>query len=428
MKLEKDLEKVYQEYSIHSNLRKASTLYLANFFIISPEEVKSIREKYKTNNTESINSTIKTKKTEDGNFSKIEEQIEHTISKDKEGLKVELSGNDLVDNPTELLKLVNLNPDNFEVITFWRGFKKGKWWASIYVRPKTEVLSESNLLELFKEICQTYLPKAFEKTKEKKITEDGKKLAVVCLFDVHLGKDSMPDYTSQTSITEMGVFREFAKIYKVLQTQKVNEIHFIVGNDFFNVNDQRLTTVKGTLQDNTNNLYMVYKEGLHLMMSCIDYLSEITKVKVILVPGNHAEYTETLLATSLNAIYYKSKNVEVFDAPTDRKYFKFGKTLIGYSHGVKDPSIYAKLLPFEAKEHFSSCDNFYVLLGDKHHEHTTRISPVVEVDGVTVMQLGALSKTDRWHTKEGYISRRQSYLMIFDEEKGLEFQYSNLAG
>jgi len=424
-----------QEYSNNDNLRRSNSLKLAKYFNISIEEVQEIRKAFISGKSKEVYNRIVMPLssdsgkflTEDGNNNVIC-TTNHTITPKDGGFNIELSGDVNIEDTDELLRMVKLNPKNFEVVRFWRGFKKGKWWASLFVKPTEKITDTEDLKTLFTSICEQFVELKKNKPKKVEYFSRGKKhLGVVCMFDIHIGRDSLENQTGEKSIQESDLYKEFMKIHNILlSTTIVDNIHLIIGNDFFNVNDQRLTTVKGTPQNNVNDLYSVYKTGLSFLMYCIDTLEKIAPVKVILVPGNHAEYTETLLASSLKAVFRNNSNVEVDDRPMDRKYFKHGKTLIGYSHGVLPPAQYAKLLPFEAKDKFSECESYYMLLGDKHHENTTVINPVSEVDGITVMQLAALAKKDVWTTKSGYMSRRQSYLMVFDE-RSLKFQYSNFA-
>jgi hypothetical protein len=260
--------------------------------------------------------------------------------------------------------------------------------------------------------------------------EQGSKLAVVCMFDVHLGKIAHFNYTGNADyplIQEESFNKEFGKLLGYLKTQDVEEILLPIGNDFFNVDDTRLTTKKGTPQDSSSNLAGVYSLGLDLICSTIDSLLEIAPVRVALVPGNHAPTVETYLATSVKKVFEGVHNVVIDADPTPRKYIRYGKNLIGLAHGELNPSRYVDLLPYEAKEHFSSCSHYEVLIGDKHIEESVKRT-VTEHDGVVVRRLAALTKVDQWHELQGYsLSKRRSYVLLYDKEGGLETQYTNYA-
>lgn len=258
------------------------------------------------------------------------------------------------------------------------------------------------------------------------VPNTGSKMAVVCIFDLHLGKIADLFYAGNISnplISEDDYQTEFAKLYTWLNTQDIEEILLPIGNDFFNVDDTRLTTQAGTKQDNSQNLSGVFAMGLDLLCWTIDSLRQRWKVKVVLVPGNHAPTVESYLASSLRKIY--EGVVEVDDRPISRKYFKYGKTLLGLAHGQLKLNRYAELLPYEAREIFSSCDYYEVLVGDKHIEEIYK-KCTDEFEGVVVRRLAALTRTDLWHYNQGYsLSKRRSYVLVYDKEKGLTTQFIN---
>lgn len=258
----------------------------------------------------------------------------------------------------------------------------------------------------------------------------GSKMAVVCMFDIHLGKVADLYYTGNVDnplMQEDNYQTEFAKLYTWLEKQDIEEILLPIGNDFFNVDDTRLTTTQGTPQDNTKNLQGVFELGLNLMCWTIDCLRQKWKVKVALVPGNHSGYTETLLATALAKIYEGVEGLTIDSRPVTRKYFKYGNNLIGLAHGELPLKRYADLLPYEAREFFSSCKHHEILVGDKHKEEVYR-DHIVDGFGPIIRRLGALTKTDIWHYNQGFtLSKRRSYVLLYDKEKGLEVQYTNHA-
>ncbi len=360
----------------------------------------------------------------ESNTLKLKDSIEHSIKTQQDGsIEVEIQENSQVNDPKELLRLVNLNPEEFEVMSFWRGFRRDKWWASVKARPvRSGNPGGLDYLKAFKESLNDYRGPSSSITYNQKENE---KMAVVCLFDIHLGKIGIWDYTGDFDITVGEVRAEFEKLYHFLSTQEINKILLPIGNDFFHMDDSRMSTTAGTPLEGNYNLYRTFKQGLNLMRYMIERLSGLAPVEVVLVAGNHANYTETILATSLSAIFKNCDGITIDDTPKDRKYIKYGKNLIGLTHGVLKPEKYAELLPFEAKEYFSSCDHFEILVGDKHHEKVYK-NPVIETGGVVVRQLGALSRKDIWHDKKGYVlAKRRSYVLIYDKKNGLDLQYTN---
>jgi len=394
-------------------------------FDLTVDEIKStkrilIAQKHSTVQTSSFEELLKLLTTPSEKTTSVGE---HTVKTDKDGsVEVEIQEDSQIDDPKELLKLVKLNPDEFEVMSFWRGFRRDKWWASVKAKPITGGV---DYLKAYRESIEEFPKMSYPIIHH--IHNNSDKMAVVCLFDIHFGKLGLWDYTGSSDITASEVIEEFTKLEMFLKKQKVNKILLPIGNDFFNVDDSRISTTYGTPLDNDSNLYRVFKSGLNIIRYMIERLSQLAPVDVVLVAGNHANYTETILATSIAAIFKESTNINVDDSPKDRKYIKFDKVLLGLTHGIEKPEKYAELLPFEAKEYFSSCNHFEILVGDKHHEKVYK-NPVIETGGVVVRQLGALTKTDKWHDKKGYtLAKRRSYVLIYDAKQGLELQYTNIA-
>lgn len=259
-------------------------------------------------------------------------------------------------------------------------------------------------------------------------SESNFKLGVVCLFDIHLGKIAHFKYTGNLDnlkIQEETYLKEFSKLLDFLKTHKVYEIILPIGNDLLNVDNIDLGTTKRTPQSNTSDLHGMFELALHLMTESINALATLgCKVNVVLVPGNHASMSETYLALALSQIYKNDHRVDIDHSPNPRKYFQWGKVCLGLAHGELPLKKYAELFPFEAKEFFSSSKYFEILVGDKHIEEVHKSGTYDE--GVVVRRLAALTSTDMWHYQQGYtLSKRRSYVLIYDKENGLEIQYTN---
>lgn len=254
--------------------------------------------------------------------------------------------------------------------------------------------------------------------------------AIVGMFDIHLGKIAFSHYTGNIDNleTQEDVYHdEFATLLSWLLQQNIKKIILPIGNDFFNVDDVRLTTTKGTLQDNTKDLYSMFTLGLELLTYTINQLKQYWEVDVILVPGNHATVLETNLAVAIRKIYENTQGVTVDARPLGRKYIQIGQTCVGLGHGQLKMEKYADLLPFEAKDIFSKTKYHEVLVGDKHIEQVHKKS-VDEFNSVVVRRLAALTRTDLWHYTEGYtLSRRRSYVLLYGENSGMTQQYCHVS-
>lgn len=322
----------------------------------------------------------------------------------------------------DLLEKSLYGNDEWEVKQKW---VKGPEGSQLMVK-KDSVKQDINYKEEYEHFINKYEIK-FPTFKEP--FSNRSKLAVVCMFDMHLGKIAFKSHTGVIDNQELqkDYEHEFEKLLTFVETQKPERILLPIGNDLFNVDDTRLGTVKGTPQDSTHDLHGVFAQGLDLLTFSINNLMLIAPVDVILVPGNHASTVETYLAVSLRAFYKATDRVTVDDRPITRKYYSYGNNLIGLTHGELALKKYAEILPYEVKECFATAKHIEILVGDKHIEEAYK-TPIFDGSGLTVRRLAALTKTDRWHYNHSFsLSKRRSYVLVYDKLNGIELQYTNHA-
>jgi hypothetical protein len=270
--------------------------------------------------------------------------------------------------------------------------------------------------ELF--LDNTFKNRQFDwKYEEKKINLNPDLCLVLCLFDVHIGRESYKHYTGDDNDLQSQQEEFVTAINKLVKNINFNQLDKIIlpiGNDFFNVDTPTLTTTKGTPQDNIKDLHSMFYTGLNLLSEVAIYLSSLAPVELMLVPGNHDTVTSSYLATSLKVIFRDNERISVDDSPISRKYRQYGKTTLGFAHGDLKMEKYAELLPYEAKEMFATSEWYEFLLGDKHHEKM-----IQKEDGVVVRHLGGMTKADVWTYHNGYTtSKRRAYGILYQKDQG----------
>lgn len=270
--------------------------------------------------------------------------------------------------------------------------------------------------ELF--LDNTFKNRQFEwKYEEKNYNVNPNLCLVLCLFDVHIGRESYKHYTGDDNDLQSQQEEFVTAINKLVKNINFNQLDKIIlpiGNDFFNVDTPTLTTTKGTPQDNIKDLHSMFYTGLNLLSEVAIYLSSLAPVELMLVPGNHDTVTSSYLATSLKVIFRDNERISVDDSPISRKYRQYGKTTLGFAHGDLKMEKYAELLPYEAKEMFATSEWYEFLLGDKHHEKM-----IQKEDGVVVRHLGGMTKADVWTYHNGYTtSKRRAYGILYQKDQG----------
>lgn len=332
----------------------------------------------------------------------------------------------------ELFKFFNLEEDEWEISRIWGIWKNEKYHTSVLFKPREINVDPASE---FKDYIDEYLSEKLQGFTYPSIQyqpDQRRNLALVlCLFDVHLGRLAYENYTGNTLTLKDTVDLYNLSVDKLLSNlpkERVEQIILPIGNDFFNVDDTRLTSTRGTPQINTHNLHGMFKEGLSLITETILKLVQIAPVQVILVPGNHDNLSSTYLAVAVERVFESHPNIFVDSRPIDRKYVGYGNVALCFSHGELKPDKYAELFPYEGKEYFINSTHNEVLLGHIHHERTYGNASsnlfVVETGGVTVRYLSSLTKKDLWTFKEGYtLSKRRAFAILYHKTEGKYMEY-----
>jgi hypothetical protein len=117
--------------------------------------------------------------------------------------------------------------------------------------------------------------------------------------------------------------------------------------------------------------------------------------------------------------FEKTKGVTVFNSPTPRKYYSYGKNLIGFSHGNNERKDSLPLIMSrEAKEYWGSSDYIEFHRGHIHKQKNRIFTTVDEEMGIVERSLPSLTSRDDWHTLKGYGHLRESQALFYDKSFG----------
>lgn len=254
-------------------------------------------------------------------------------------------------------------------------------------------------------------------------------LLEVNLFDVHFGKlvwDKEAGENYDIKIARGLFLNCISEFIRYSKPFAIDRIVFPVGNDFFNVDSEANTTTKGTPQDEDTRWKKTFVLGRKLIIEAIDTLSAIAPVDVPVIPGNHDATRAFYLGDALECWYHNSPRVSIDNSPKVRKYYSYGKCLIGLTHGSDEklqdlPSIMAQEVPglWAATKY----REWHV--GDKHHKNEISWESTKEYKGVVVRLMRSLASTDAWHYKTGFIGNvRAGEGMIWGKDRGLICQFT----
>src|SRR5690606_18469359 len=94
------------------------------------------------------------------------------------------------------------------------------------------------------------------------------------------------------------------------------------------------TTAKGTYVDSVDDRFpRVFQTAMESLIYAVDLCREHAEIEFVWVPGNHDPTTSWYLSQALKHRYHNDKHVKVDDGPAPRKYKRWGKNLLGLTHG-----------------------------------------------------------------------------------------------
>lgn len=245
--------------------------------------------------------------------------------------------------------------------------------------------------------------------------------------DIHFGKETWAEESGadyDIHIARNVVLKTLEKLLIYADGFEVEKIIFPMGNDFFNVDGKENTTTHGTPQQEDTRWNRTFREGRRLAVDMIDRCLQVAPVDVVMVPGNHDEERSFYLGEVLHGWYRLNKNVNVDIEAKKRKYYDFGKVLLGFTHGYyekvdKLPAI----MPLEEPEKWARSKHREFHLGDKHHKKDL-LPRTEDREGVTIRLLRSLSPADAWHFDKGFIGApRSAEAFLWDGENGLVAQF-----
>ena len=200
-----------------------------------------------------------------------------------------------------------------------------------------------------------------------------------------------------------------------------------LGNDFFNVNGAGEFTVNGTRQVEDTRWQKTFREGRKLLVEIVDMCVQIAPVDVLIVPGNHDRERMFYAGDALECWYHAHPGVLVDNRAQLRKYYTFGKNLIGFTHGSEEKfTMLPGIMAHEAAMWWGQTTHREWHIGDRHHKEVL-IQNVKEEKGVTIRLMRSLSPADEWHYRTGWIgAEKAAEAYLWHPEKGVIGQFTSV--
>ncbi len=249
-------------------------------------------------------------------------------------------------------------------------------------------------------------------------------LSAYLIGDAHFGlyawaKEAGEDFDTAIASQDLR-----AAIDRLVGLAPASRLGYLVDvGDFLHADSKVAATPQsGNMLDVDGRFPRVVRIAVDALKYCIGrMLQKHEQVEVFITPGNHNPNSAGMMAMILEAYYENEPRVKIEDSPGVYYYRRFGKNLIGITHGDKVkmadlPSIMATDRP----QDWGVTEHRYFWTGHIHHTKHQ------EYRGCFVESFNTLAASDAWHHSSGYRSARQMQRIDLDAEHGI--YQRNIAG
>lgn len=184
--------------------------------------------------------------------------------------------------------------------------------------------------------------------------------------------------------------------------------------DMFHADNQNNQTKSGHQLDVDGRWAKVQKVGLMAMIYAVNRMLErFPRVVFRINKGNHDGHSSYALSLMLSCYFHNNPRVEVDLSPAVHWYFKFGKVLLGSTHGdeTKAPDLMPVMAADRAKDWGDTVYRYW-FVGHIHHKY------VKEYPGGIVEYMRTIAPRDAWHQSQGYRAGRDMSLIVMHKEYG----------
>lgn len=296
--------------------------------------------------------------------------------------------------------------------------------VKVYLEEKVQEIKARNEVELIKKEAVSYAPK-YKLIKYHK--QKGGYLYEIAMPDFQLGRLVLAEEAGAESSPELYIARAEKAINELLEIPyPIERILFPIGNDFFNSNTAEMTTAHGTKQQDDVRWQRTYLLGKRMIVQAIETMTTIAPVDILIIKGNHDEERIFYFGDTLASWFHNNPNVSMDNRPMGRKYYHYGKVLLGFAHGYyeKDGKLDA-LMAHKVPDLWAKSLYREWHLGDKHHKKDTLIRTDEMENGVMIRIFRSLADPSVWEFDKGFDgSLRAAEGLLWHKERGLKAQFT----
>jgi len=245
---------------------------------------------------------------------------------------------------------------------------------------------------------------------------DDEHMTVYNIGDAHIGMLAHRDETGEDfdlNIAEKDLINTMSRLVKSAPHSETALI-IDVGDFFHADNQENQTSHSKNKLDVDGRWFKVLRVGLNIMTQLVrEALKKHKKVIVKNAIGNHNEHSAIFLSLYLASWFKNEPRVQVEESPAMFWYMKFGKNLIGVTHGhTAKAEKLGVIMSVDQKENWSTTDHRYWYTGHIHHQS------VKEFENCVVETFRTLAGKDSWHAGAGYRSGRDMKCIVLHKEFG----------
>ena len=241
-------------------------------------------------------------------------------------------------------------------------------------------------------------------------------LTVYPMGDPHFGMYAWAPETGDDFDLDIAERITYAAIDRLVASAPPSKHALILElGDFFHADDNTAATPKsGNRLDVDTRWARVMQVGLRAMVYVIKRtLSKHETVTVRIVSGNHDPHSSFALALGLDAYFSNEPRVQIDLDPNVFWYYRFGKVMIGVTHGdTCKPEKLPALMACDRPKEWGDTTFRYYYHGHIHHDS------VKEFPGCMIESFRTLAAKDAWHTAAGYRSGRDMRCIVHHKDFG----------
>lgn len=250
----------------------------------------------------------------------------------------------------------------------------------------------------------------------------------LAIVDHHFGKLGWSEETGSESydikIAEKIYWEAFYTLKDRVSHYSFEEIVFCVGNDLFQSDNAEGQTTKGTQVSTDGRYQKVFCLVRDTIIKSVEELRKVaSKVRVVMVSGNHDALSVWTLGSSLEMYFYHYDDVEIDNSPRMRKYYQYGNNMIMFTHGHTAKLTELPLIMVtEQPKMFGDTKFHEIHTGHKHKKQSdvVLLRDVNENHGIRVRILSALCGSDDYHADNGFVgNQRSSEAFVWDKNDGI---------